>query len=113
MTKEEILQEQIDAMEKLLKLKQAVVEELEKRVEKLENDLAMNRMFPGIFAPPPNQINIPSVFTVDPCPAGGSHDYPTMWGGTTPPPCNKCGKASSTNTFAVTCTDGTSQTTTK
>lgn len=92
MTKEEILQEQIDAMEKLLKLKQAIIEDLEKRIDKLEHSpYNQNPFIVPNWAPP--AVNLPSVWTTpNTCPNGGHHEYPGMWGGTQNPPCNKCGQ---------------------
>jgi hypothetical protein len=58
MTNEEILNQQVEALEKLLKLKQAIVEELEDRVAKLENEknhyvpYNPNPLYPGITIGP-------------------------------------------------------------
>ncbi len=100
MTNEQILEQQVEALEKLLKLKQAVVDELEAKVNRLQNPYGG---IPGINTPyyPYNQ-------PIYGCGGGGSgqgnagggagititscqHEYPSMWGGTGNPPCIKCG----------------------
>ncbi len=98
MTKEEMLQEQIDMMDKLLKLKQAVIDELEAKIVRLEMAPAtIGAPWPGFPwpNPAPGLVNIPSVFgPVDVCPSNpsGLHDYPNPWNGTQPPCCKACGK---------------------
>ena len=95
MTNEEILEKQVQALEKLLQLKQAIVEELEAKVCRLEIE--------RINSPLP-QVNIPSCWPADPCPVDGLyHEYPFPWHSITPAPCKKCGKQSAPN-FTVTST---------
>lgn len=94
MTNEEILKQQIDALEKLLQLKEAVIEAQEERLQRLSNELEGTRIMRN-FPQMPN-INIPSLW-VSPtpdwqCADGQPHDYPNPWGGTTPPSCSKCGR---------------------
>ena len=74
MTDVELLKMQVEALEKLIRIKQDTIAELEKQ-------LALKNL--------PN-VTITSQWQVDPC----QHEYPTMWGGTTPPYCLKCGKQS-------------------
>jgi len=88
----------------LLKL----ITDLQERVSRLERD--NSKQYPWTINPPINQpwINVPSIWPVDLCTDGGIHEYPYLWGGTTPPPCKKCGKYSSTTTITCT-TDSTSR----
>lgn len=101
MDEKEILQRQIDALEKLLNIKESIIQEQEKKISELER----RQDFPGIWAPPyqplptmppyaPPQppIFIPSVFKHDPCSDGGPHEYDFPWYSTNPQPCKKCGK---------------------
>lgn len=81
--REEILEQQVEALEKLLQIKDAIVEELEKKIAKLEHEAIMKGFQP---------LHVPSVWHTDPCPLGGAHNYPLLWNGTTPPPCSKCGQ---------------------
>lgn len=46
MTNEQILEQQVDALEKLLKLKQAVIEELETKISRLQNQTIPNLNVP-------------------------------------------------------------------
>jgi hypothetical protein len=48
----------------------------------------------GTGQPVAAPILIPTIWTVDGCPQGGVHEYPTAWWSLTPPPCQKCGKVS-------------------
>ena len=107
MTKEEILEQQVEALEKLLQLKQAIVEELEAKISKLSiKDFNYPQNIPWA-APLPIPPSFPSVFTPhDPCNDGGFHDYPAPWFGTVPPGCTKCGKQGS-HLWTVTSTDTT------
>jgi hypothetical protein len=95
MTNEEILDKQVEALEKLIQLKQAVIEELENKISKMELE--------RLTIPYPHQINIPWIgggvggaggagYT-NTCPDGLHHQYPSMWGGTTPPSCSRCGQS--------------------
>lgn len=92
MTNEQLLEQQVEALEKLLKLKQAIVEELERKIDRLEGSI------PFGFPNPAHPINVPNPFFPsvfhDACPADphGIHQYPSLWGGTGPVPCTKCGK---------------------
>jgi hypothetical protein len=88
MTEVELLKLQIEALEKLVKIKQDTVAELERQLT-----------LRPLFQPLP-QISIPSVWQVDPC----QHEYPETWGGTVPPSCKKCGK-SMTPYYTVTCSN--------
>lgn len=86
MTKEEILQEQLDAMEKLLQLKQAIIDELEEKVRKLSTP-------PYTTIGGGGTVFAPHVYTPQtPCDLG-VHDYPTPWYGVIPPTCKVCGKS--------------------
>jgi hypothetical protein len=113
MEEKEILQRQVDALEKLLQIKDAIIHEQEAKINKLENEALVNSFpqFPSVQTPylPPagQQINIPSMWPADQCPSStsGYHDYPHPWGGTVPPSCRKCGKQAST--WAITYADGT------
>ena len=86
MTNEEILEQQVEALEKLLKLKQAIIEELEEKIRKSE------------FRDP--HITNFSRITNNPncCPIGPTtdHHYPIVWNGAQHPPCLKCGAVPST-----------------
>jgi hypothetical protein len=109
MTNEDILEQQVEALEKLLQLKTAVIEELEAKVSRLEADKADKAAhpYPGVNTPwitqpyiqpyQPNIIYTPgqsdtiTIFTA--CPDGTPHQYPSMWGGTNSPSCAKCGQS--------------------
>lgn len=118
MTNEEILEKQVEALEKLLQLRTAIIEELESKVRKLETEKYINapHTYPGYDYP--GIVNVPyfggglsgTITAINTCPDGTPHEYPSMWGGINPPPCNKCGGNTiiSTNTVAV---DEVSQTT--
>ena len=98
MTNEQILEQQVEALEKLLKLKQAVVEELEAKINRLQFP------YPGLGG----IINTPFIQPYPGHLGGGgggwqgqgqagsvticNHEYPSMWGGTGPVPCTKCGQ---------------------
>lgn len=87
MDEKEILQRQVDALEKLLQIKEAIIQEQEAKISKLEMD--------SHFMPPPPQqpVFIPTVFQHDPCPLdGGHHEYHNPWFSTSPQPCKKCGR---------------------
>jgi hypothetical protein len=89
-TNEEILAQQVEALEKLLQLKEVVIQEQVARIDKLEAERQ--------YAP---RINVPFISTNGSCPSGGSHDYPFPWHGTTPAPCKKCNQAPGYPTFTV------------
>ena len=106
MTNEQILEQQVEALEKLLQLRSAIIEDLEHKVSNLQQELA-NKSLTW-----PNTINVPSVpwnpapwigggggtITIsNTCPDGTPHQYPTMWGGTGPISCQKCGAMISSN----------------
>lgn len=85
MTNEEILEQQVEALEKLLKLKQAIIEEQEAKIQKLQGTLVFPNM-PPLFphgSNPYGQLQCPNSPT-------GAHQFPTLWGGTTPPHCMYC-----------------------
>jgi hypothetical protein len=44
-------------------------------------------------APQEPPVFLPQFSLIDPCPAGGQHEYPTAWWSVSPPPCTKCGLA--------------------
>ncbi len=99
MTNEEILEKQVEALEKLLQLKQGIIDELDAKIQRLEADKFGNPFQPMSppfqpFQPyvPPQPVMIPSLWQVDPCTDGAGHDYNFPWHSTTPQPCKKCGK---------------------
>lgn len=119
-TETEILQKQVDALEKLLQIKEAIIEEQEKKIRGLERDQVYiaprqfpqqpyQPQYPG--APMPH-ISLPSVFG-EICSKGGFHTYPNPWHSTSPAPCDKCGKlmqnltTTSSNTIKI--DDGTTE----
>lgn len=62
--------------------------ELRKRVEELEKLVEQQKVFI-------DQLLAEKQFTFKQegdCPRGGWHDYPTVWHGTIPPFCKKCGQ---------------------
>jgi len=79
----ELLKMQVEALEKLVRLKQETITELERQLS-----------LRPLFQPLP-QISIPSVWQV--C----QHEYPNPWGGTTPPPCKKCGQSAPNYTITT------------
>jgi hypothetical protein len=100
MTNEQILEKQVEALEKLLQLRSAIIEELETKVASLKQEIASKYVYPGVTITPYNPpITYPQYgggggsLTLGPltCPDGTPHQYPSMWGGTTPPACSKCG----------------------
>lgn len=108
MTNEEILEKQVEALEKLLQLRAALIEELEAKVSKLNSDLSNARLqWPGTTTPwispltpiAPHNPWIPgptwggtgTIVISNNCPDGTPHQYPSTWGGTGPIPCTKCG----------------------
>jgi len=106
MTKEEILDEQIEAMEKLLKLKSAIIEEQDNKIQRLEQELSREKSTHWTPAWTPAWTPQPiypghgwtgggllggSTIGLSNCPNGGFHEYPLTWSGTTMPACTKCG----------------------
>lgn len=89
MTNEEILEKQVEALEKLLQIKEAIIKEHESKISQLEMERLYNPQ-PFIGRP----YSAPSVFTADPCSDGGHHDYAYPWFSTSPQPCKKCSKVS-------------------
>jgi len=112
MTNEQILEKQVEALEKLLQLRSAIIEELETKVTNLQQEIATKNAqiiwpsvttpwtsVPGVTVP----YNPPTIYpysggnsgsiVIGPsfCPDGTPHQYPSMWGGTNPPACSKCG----------------------
>lgn len=120
MDEKEILQRQVDALEKLLQIKEAIIQEQESKIQKLENEAIVAKFpqypsFPGVhigpyIGPPQPPFNVPnsvpSVWTNDPCNDGGFHNYPAPWYGTAAPQCTKCGKMQH-QSLTITCQDGT------
>ena len=96
MTNEEILEKQVDALEKLLQLKQAVINELEKKLETSQHQQLNQPFYPHTFTPQPYWI----------CSDGSYHSYPQYWTGTIPPSCTKCGLAQQNGGITVTTTSG-------
>jgi len=100
MDEKEILQRQVDALEKLLQIKEAIIQEHEAKITRLESEELLRKFpqfpqmpqAPYISPPIPPQINIPSVWQHDPCTDGGLHQYDFPWHSTSPQPCKKCGK---------------------
>lgn len=96
MTHEELLERQVEALEKLLQLKQAIIDELEGKVDKLQQQLN----------PPSWTINTPNFqpFISTPsypswqCTDGNPHQYPQVWNSVLPPHCSKCGAQAAGNT---------------
>jgi hypothetical protein len=99
MTKEEILEQQVEALEKLLQLRKAVIDELEDKVRKLEG-----AQYPGWIGAPIVQPFIGGgilgglggggqITITNTCPDGTPHQYPNVWNGIGSPHCSKCGAA--------------------
>jgi len=105
MTNEQILEHQVEALEKLLKLKQAVVEELEAKVARLQYPYLGGGISPQPYIQPiggglqGGAGGYGNSGTIIIC----NHEYPSMWGGTGTPPCIKCGQPFS-NAGSVTVT---------
>jgi len=111
MNEKEILEQQVEALEKLLQLRSAIIQELEANVSKLQAEKA-SYPYGGVNVP--GWITTPYIQPLQPmpyvpwqggggggsgtititstCPDGTPHEYPSMWGGTSSPPCNKCGQ---------------------
>ena len=108
MDEKEILQRQVDALEKLLQIKEAIIQEQEARITKLENAALIEKFpqFPGVqfpqIPPPPFMPSIPSVWQVDPCSDGQLHEYDFPWHSTSPQPCKKCGKTMPQPSWTIT-----------
>lgn len=105
MDEKEILQRQVEALEKLLQIKEAIIVTQEEKISRLEREAVA---YPGINFPPPpphQPVFIPSIWQSPPdvCPDGSPHDYPNPWFSTQPAPCKKCGKLAPS--FTVTCTN--------
>lgn len=109
MTNEEILEKQVEALEKLLQLRAAIIEELEAKVNKLEAEkFNIPNHFPGLQQP--GWITTPwigqpqypgigggSIIISNTCPDGSLHTWSGL--GT---PCTKCGQYGSTLTTVST-----------
>lgn len=67
--------------------------ELLKRIEELEKLVEQQKTFIEQLLLDKQQPFTYPVQQEGDCPMGGWHEYPPVWHGTTPPPCNKCGKA--------------------
>jgi len=84
MTNEQILEKQVEALEKLLQLKEAVIQELEAKIARMQYPT-----YPGIPLYGQGGISIPSVWTYQAtCPDGSQHTFGTS------NTCTKCGAAS-------------------
>ena len=109
MTNEEILEKQVEALEKLLQLRSAIIEELEARVDKLETEKTTNQPYTWPYSPPvittpwinpqpwnPN-IQFPggsgSITITNICSDGSLHTYGPNSG-----TCTKCGQGLGTIT---------------
>lgn len=98
MTNEEILEQQIEALEKLLQLRKAVIEELEAKVAKLEAERSYPNPAPWITTPWVGPIGGgtgilgggSTITITNLCPDGSPHQYPAVWSGINPC-CTKCG----------------------
>lgn len=97
MTDKEILEQQVEALEKLLKLRQAVIEELENKVAKLETEKTVYPQWQPYISPPQ------TTGLSTPCPSDptGIHSYPTGWLGVNTQ-CTKCGKYAVSSTITIT-----------
>lgn len=84
---EELLEKQVEMLEKLLQLKGAVIEELEAKVNKLEMEKAA-ASYPYSHT---HTYTVPN-FISNPCIDGSAHNYPSYWNGTNTPNCTKCGR---------------------
>lgn len=75
-----------------------IIAELKAEVEALKKEVADIRHSQNPFShikinPLPFQMPLPLYAKKqfqDLCTDGSAHDYPLVWAGTTPPPCNKC-----------------------
>ena len=106
MTREEILAQQVKELEKLLTIKEAIIQTLEEQLEK--------RKYQDMFQPLGPQI-VPFLKPInhnpDPCPNdNGYHAYPSPWMSISPPSCTKCGKQA--NSWTTTLASGSNSTTT-
>jgi hypothetical protein len=107
MTNEDILEKQVEALEKLLQLRSAIIEELEAKLSKLENDIARANTLPYVpgvsipwVGPPqwmPQQPFIggaggSSITISSTCPDGSSHQFPQYGLSAGSQCCSKCGQ---------------------
>jgi hypothetical protein len=105
MTNEQILEQQVEALEKLLQLKQAIIDEQEVKINKLQYPpqptyvpgVQIGGGWGGIGGTLGGQgsiVSIPSQWTITSwqCSDGHPHQYPTLSSGATPC-CTKCGTA--------------------
>jgi len=114
MTNEQILEKQVEALEKLLQLRTAIIEELEQQVSKLQAEKMTYPFQPTVTNTPwfgtpqinPNPfIGAPSSGTItisNTCPDGSPHEYPNMWSGITGAHCKRCGATQGIVTSAST-----------
>jgi hypothetical protein len=110
MDEKEILQKQVDALEKLLQIKDCIIEEQERRLRSIERDSLYSRPVVSPYIAPmlqpssPHQTDLGKLLesfksTQDSCSKGGLHDYPAPLYGSGPQACTKCGK---TPNFTIT-----------
>lgn len=83
MTDVELLKMQVEALEKLVKIKDDTISEL-------QNQLTLSRTHNIQYLPWPQVINIPSVWQVPQVTC--QHEYPSLWAGTGLLSCLKCGQ---------------------
>ena len=105
MTDKEILEQQVDALEKLLQIKDAIIYEQERRIEKLEGKDSQ-------FAPftSPHFYGSGSITYTNACHDGLPHEYDSVWLSTGPQSCKKCGSlAAPSISTTLTCDTNTAQ----
>ena len=108
MTEKEILEKQVEALEKLLQIKEAIIQEQDSKIARLENEAIMapyaKPYFPSVqqqVYPAPG-LSTPSVWTPqDPCVDGAGHNFNYPWFSTNPQPCAKCGALAASSGWTV------------
>lgn len=94
MDEKEILQRQVDALEKLLSIKEAIIKEQETKVDKLHRELASEKLKQPYYMPQHNPYTplwqphtfIPPSPFISQCTDGKNHEWGSLSG-----PCIKCG----------------------